>query len=298
MVFLLNKWLQLLRRPGSLYVGSPPLLLFLARAVSSDHKVANSFFTALGSSNTVGAIPFTLGGGASITASLTGFAADGIISARLITAKGDLVDVTKDQHPDLLWAIRGAGQFFGLITQLVVKAYPFSVLGNDQGSVWLGSFIFPLERVKEVSSAVKAVVDNSHYPTGGLFMVMAPPPARKPLLIIGARFFGDPKTVQEAYKPLYDLGPIAAPGQEVLIQNANDSRAAQDTKGGLKKFGSIGLQHFDEESFLKTVDIWKELTTNFPDAINSFFSIQWDSRPVKTPDFESAMSHHDIRFWQ
>lgn len=233
-----------------------------------------------------------------MTASLTGFGADGIISARLITAKGDLLDVTKEQHPDLLWAIRGAGQFFGLVTQLVVKAYPLSLLGNDEGSVWFGSFIFPLERVKEVSSAMKVVMDNSRYATGGLFMVMAPPPARKPILLIGARLFGDTETVQDAYKPLYDLGPIAAPSQEVLIQNANDGRAALEAKGGLKKFGSIGLQHFDEESFLKTVDIWKELTTEFPDAINSFFSVQWDSRPVKTPDFESAMSHHDIRFWQ
>ena len=75
--------------------------------------IANFLYTALGNGNTVGAIPYFLGGGASITSGLTGFGSDQIISARVVTAKGDLLTVAENQHSDLLWAIRGAGQFFG-----------------------------------------------------------------------------------------------------------------------------------------------------------------------------------------
>ncbi|TGO13322.1 hypothetical protein BPAE_0750g00030 [Botrytis paeoniae] len=60
------------------------------------------FFTALGNGNTVGAIPYFLGGGCSITSSITGFGSDQIISARVITADGELINVTDDTNPDLL----------------------------------------------------------------------------------------------------------------------------------------------------------------------------------------------------
>ncbi|KAE8342578.1 hypothetical protein BDV24DRAFT_162468 [Aspergillus arachidicola] len=75
-------------------------------------------FTALGNGNTVGAIPYSLGGGASITSTIAGFGSDQIVSARVIITKdgGRLVEVAEKEHPDLLWALRGAGQFFGLVT--------------------------------------------------------------------------------------------------------------------------------------------------------------------------------------
>ncbi len=259
---------------------------------------ADSLFTALGNGNTVGAIPYFLGGGASITSSVTGFGSDQIVSARLISAKGDLVDVAEETHPDLLWAIRGAGQFFGLVTQLVIDAKPLSVLGNDKGVIWAGIFVFPLDRAEEVCSTMKALMDDNRYETSGLMMVMAPPPVRQPSLVISARLTGDPEDAQEAFKPLYDLQPIVANGAEVPIQNASDARAAMGAKGDFKRFGVVGLRRFEADSFMKTISLWKEMVAECPDAINTAFNFQWDSRPVKPPRFDSAMSHHDIRYWQ
>lgn len=83
----------------------------------------------------MGAIPYFLGGGASITTSITGFGSDQIIAARMIDARGDVVVVTEEAEPDLLYVIRGAGQFFGLITELTIKATPLTELGNDQGVI-------------------------------------------------------------------------------------------------------------------------------------------------------------------
>ncbi|TVY82051.1 FAD-linked oxidoreductase [Lachnellula suecica] len=256
------------------------------------------YFTALGNGNTVGAIGYFLGGGASITSSITGFGSDQIISARVITAKGELLDVTEQSYPDLLYGIRGAGQFFGLITQLVVKGHPLSALGNDKGVIWAGSFVFPLARAKEVASVMKHLMDDDSHGTAGLMMIMAPPPARNPCLVIAARFTGNPDDAPKAYKVLYDLKPLVAQGAPVPIQNASDGREALAAKGGFKRFGVVGLYRFDEESFVKTVDMWKDLVAECPDAINTAFNFQWDARPVKKPEFESAMCLHDIRYWQ
>lgn len=89
----------------------------------------NFVCTALGNGNTVGAIGYFLGGGVSIVSSVLGYGSDQIVSARMVSAEGDLIDVTQVKHPDLLWAIRGAGQFFGLITELTIQCHPLSALG-------------------------------------------------------------------------------------------------------------------------------------------------------------------------
>lgn len=257
-----------------------------------------SFSIALGNGNTVGAIPYFLNGGVSITSSITGFGSDQIVSARMITAKGDILNVTEESYPDLLWAIRGAGQFFGLVTQLTIRAHPLSALGNDKGVIWVGTFVFSLDRAKEVCLVMKKLMDDGSYGTAGLMMIMAPPPARNPSLVISARYTGDCNDASKAYKPLYDLNPTIANGGEVPIQNASDGREALAAKGGLKRFGIVGLHNFDIESFLETINIWKEMVTECPDAINTAFNFQWDARPVRTPEFESANCLHDIRYWQ
>ena len=216
----------------------------------------------------------------------------------MIDARGEIVQVTEDKEPALLWAIRGAGQFFGLVTELTIKAYPFSELGNAQGAIWVGRFVFPLERAEDVARAMKSLMEDDTKATSGLMMVMAPPPARNPCLIIAARFTGDLDDVNDAYKPLYELGPIAASGGPVPIQNASDGREALAAKGGFKRFGVVGLRRFDIGKFLKTVDVWKTLVEECPDAINTAFNFQWDSRPPRTPNFDSATSLHDLRYWQ
>ena len=254
--------------------------------------------SALGNGNVVGVTGYVLGGGSAITNSITGFGSDQIISARLITAKGELLEVNQSLQPDLLYALRGAGHFFGLVTQLVIKAYPVSLLGSKDGTLWSGAFVFPLDRANDVATVMKVLMDDSDYATSGLIMTMAPPPARKPSIVISARYTGDPADAKKAYRPLYDLKPLVANGAQVPIQNISDGREAIGAKGDFKRFGIIGLRRFDIESFLKTIEVWKELVAKCPDAINTAFNFQWDSRPVKTPPFESAMCLHDVRFYQ
>lgn len=259
---------------------------------------ATGSFTALGNGNTVGAIPYFLGGGSSVTNSITGYGSDQIVAARMVDAKGRLVEVTENQEPDLLYAIRGAGQFFGLVTELTVKTTPLAVLGNDQGAIWVGVFVFPLERAREVAEVMKPLMDDASHATAGLIMTMAPPPARKPALVISARYTGNPDAAHIAYKPLHDLQPLMTNGGPVPIQNASDAREMLCAKGDFKRFGIVGLRRFDVDSFLKTIEVWKALVQTCPDAINTAFNFQWDSRPPKTPAFESAMSLHDTRYWQ
>ncbi|KAL3472561.1 hypothetical protein BJX99DRAFT_262239 [Aspergillus californicus] len=164
---------------------------------------------------------------------MTGFGSDQSIPTRLVSAKGDLIVVTEEAYPDLPYAIRGEGQFLGLVTQITIRAHPLSLLRTN-GSIWAGIFISP----PRSNSAA------SHFPP---------------------------------------LGPPAC-NRNVRIQNASDARAALGAKGGFKSFGLAGLHGFDIGAFLQTIEVWTQLVTDCPDAVNTVFNFQWDSRPVRAPE--------------
>ncbi|WBB68459.1 LLM class flavin-dependent oxidoreductase [Micromonospora sp. WMMD812] len=52
-----------------------------------------------------------------------GLTIDHIVAAEIVTADGALLRVDEDHHPDLFWAIRGAGGNFGVVTALELEAY-------------------------------------------------------------------------------------------------------------------------------------------------------------------------------
>ncbi|RDA83429.1 hypothetical protein CP532_4415 [Ophiocordyceps camponoti-leonardi (nom. inval.)] len=256
-------------------------------------------FTALGNGNTVGAIPYFLNGGAALTTSLTGFGSDQIVAARMVDARGRLVEVTEDKTADLLYAIRGAGQFFGLITELTVRIWPVSALGNELGTLWVGRFVYPIDRAREVAVVMRDVVNDKSRATAGLIMAVCPPPARKQALVVAVRVRRDGDgDAKSALEPLYRLGPLMTDGGDVPIQNVCDGREALEAKGGFKTFATVGLGCFDVERFLGTVAVWRRLMGGCADAVNTTFNFQWDSRMPRRPGFESANCLYDVQFWQ
>ena len=56
---------------------------------------------------------------------------DNLVAAELITADGDVLDVSDDQHSDLFWGIRGGGGNFGVVTAFEYRAHDVpDVLGG------------------------------------------------------------------------------------------------------------------------------------------------------------------------
>ena len=64
-----------------------------------------------------------LGGGHGLLQGQYGLAADQLVSARLVLANGTVVVASNTSHPDLFWALRGAGHNFGIVTEMVYKIY-------------------------------------------------------------------------------------------------------------------------------------------------------------------------------
>ncbi|OAL28157.1 hypothetical protein AYO20_09576 [Fonsecaea nubica] len=82
--------------------------------------------------STVGVGGLTLGGGISFAASRRGLACDNVKSyEQIVLADGNIVTATRASHPDLFWALRGAGTNFGVVTT-------FEFVAFEQGQIWGG----------------------------------------------------------------------------------------------------------------------------------------------------------------
>lgn len=76
-----------------------------------------------GDTASVGVGGLTLGGGIGWMVRAWGLAADQLVGAQLVTAEGEVVEVSDASHPDLLWALRGGGGNFGIVTRFDFRAH-------------------------------------------------------------------------------------------------------------------------------------------------------------------------------
>ena len=66
-----------------------------------------------------------LGGGIGWLSRKHGLTCDNFVSLEVVTAAGEVIEVSADSHPDLFWALRGGGGNFGVVTRFSFQAYEF-----------------------------------------------------------------------------------------------------------------------------------------------------------------------------
>ncbi|KAH0828959.1 hypothetical protein J3R83DRAFT_2388 [Lanmaoa asiatica] len=78
-------------------------------------------------------------GGFGFLGRLHGLSIDNLVEAEVVLADGRIVIASESEHPDLWWALRGAGPAFGVVTRYKARAFPVPV-------VFAGSLVYRFHR--------------------------------------------------------------------------------------------------------------------------------------------------------
>ncbi|KAI9683797.1 MAG: hypothetical protein M1822_005987 [Bathelium mastoideum] len=253
-------------------------------------------FTTVPNGNTVGMIPYCTGGGISAYSPLIGYACENIVSAKIITANGDLVTASDTDRSELLWAIRGAGQFFGIVIEITLRTYDLSVIGPD-GTRQIAVVYFPIDRAVEVCKALAEVVSGPGHPSAGHFMVMKTS-ERGHVLMVAPQCFGTGPEMQATFKPVIDLGPELFQHMDSTFEKHSDHLAWMCPKGEFKRFSQTGLSSINPENFVRLVELHKRLLDTYPGTERSVFTLEWHTRSFpearQTP---TSFGLKDIDVW-
>ncbi|MBI5105212.1 MAG: FAD-binding oxidoreductase [Solirubrobacterales bacterium] len=105
--------------------------------------------------STTGVVGLTTGGGSGWLERKHGLACDNLVAAELVTADGRHVRADAAENPELLWALRGGGGNFGVVTAVELELHPLPA------EVLAGLVIHPASRAREVLRLFRDVMDDA-----------------------------------------------------------------------------------------------------------------------------------------
>ena len=190
--------------------------------------------------STTGIAGLTLGGGIGWLLGKHGLSVDNLLSVEVVTAAGEVLTASADEHPDLFWALRGGGGNFGVAASFEFRLHPLQ-------QVFGGLVAHPFHAAKEAlrfyGEFTKSVPDELSVFAG---VVHAPDGSGVPLVAFIICHAGSQHQAEADLRPLLgfgspamvQVGPMPYPAVNMMLD------------GGFPK----GALNYWKASFVRALD--------------------------------------------
>ncbi|KAI1161563.1 hypothetical protein F5B18DRAFT_627380 [Nemania serpens] len=154
----------------------------------------------VGSCPCVGVMGATLGGGVGRLSGLHGLASDAVRHVRLALWNGTIVEASDTINTDLFWGLRGAGQNFGIVTEMTLETYP----ATNGGLNYEAQMYFNISDLATVIDIVNGMLPLD--PALALVTIFtADPMTLETILLVNLVYLGPEAKGQALAKPLLDI---------------------------------------------------------------------------------------------
>jgi len=187
-----------------------------------------------------------------------GYTVDNILSAKIVTADGKHVTASERENADLLWAIKGAGSSFGIVTELTLQSYKID-------TVWHAMVGLPFSRESldllfDVGAANHANTKMAYY------TVCANAPDGSGKLALGLMiYYGAPDEAEKMFAPILEKNPILIMPPAVRSFNEVQKSLMTVFKPAYWYFtgGPLPADTATDEFRNKLLEEWKVIPTSY-----------------------------------
>lgn len=214
----------------------------------------------------------TLGGGLGWIRRKHGLSCDALRSINIVTADGQLLHASADEHADLFWAVRGGGGNFGVVTRFEYELY-------DVGpEVFFLAVFYPQEVIHEVLGELNRFMEDAPDAFSPISVLGHLPPLPTvaadqhgaPMVAIVGAWIGDVAIGERALAPLRDLAqPLADLSRPMPYLEVQQFFDEDYPSGGRYYWKSLSLEALSPEvvdqlatlndaapSVESTIDLW------------------------------------------
>ena len=253
---------------------------------------AHGLATTGGRVSTTGVAGLTLGGGSGWLERKHGLACDNLLAAEVVTWDGRVVRAAADENADLLWALRGGGGSFGVVTALEMRLHR---LGPE---VIGGVALFGADRGHDVMHTFRdLMIDAPDELSIACAFVTAPDEEEiphelrgRPAVALAGMWAGDVDDGEQALAPIRALGPAA---DFFGVTGYADFQSSLDDPPGYRNYWTAeNVVDLPDEA----IDVVVNRSAALPAGPSQLFIVAWGGAVRRFGAEHSPLRGRDARF--